>query len=66
MNTDTRRIIIVNKETTECQIGKLLGVTIDKHINMAEQIQKIYKQPLRSANSIQLLSYCLDFLPTEI
>ena len=49
MSTDTRSIRIGNKEITVCKKGKLLGVTIDKHINMVDLINKIHERALRIA-----------------
>ena len=76
--TDILCIKIVNKEIAKCQKNKLLGVTIDKNINMVEHLQPICKQASNKLHAlvtqgeviyyipIQLLSYCLDVLPTEI
>ena len=60
MSTDTCSIKIGNKEITECKKGKLLGVTIDKHINMVEHIQKIWKQASNKLHVLARISNLLD------
>ena len=60
MSTDTRSIKIGNKEITECKKGKLLEVTIDKHIIMVDHIQKICKQASNKLHALDRISNLLD------
>ena len=59
-NTDKRSIKIGHKEIVECQKSKLLGVTIDKNINMVEHIQKICKQTSNKLHAFARVSNFLD------
>ena len=59
-STDTRSIKICHKGIAECQKNKLLGVTIDKNINMVEHIQKICKQASNKLHALARVSNFLD------
>ena len=66
MSTDTRSIKIGSKEITECKKDKLRGVTIDKHINMVEHIQKICKQASNKLHAPARISNLLDVRKRKI
>ena len=59
-STDTRSIKIGHKEIAECQKSKLLGVTIDKDINMVEHIEKICKQTSNKLHALARVSNFFD------
>ena len=56
----TSTISLGNKNITECNKGKLLGITLDKNVSMTDHIQKMCKQASNKLHALARISSYLS------